>query len=43
MKTVQEGPGVEAAAGCSTQGKTVLFDIPLGTWQLDQQRNLDLD
>lgn len=31
MNTVKEGPAVEAAAGCSIQGKTILFDTPLGT------------
>lgn len=31
MNTVREGLAVEAAAGCSTKGKTVPFDTPLGT------------
>lgn len=31
MITVKGGPEVEAAAGCSTQGKTLPFDTPWGT------------
>ena len=41
MNTVQEGLAVEADAGCqcSTKGKTVPFDTPLGTRHLDQHCN----